>query len=141
MRVKTHYAERPADHEVISGDEGQSVVVFRLNIEETETVEGTAFAADEYRLLVNTTPNLLERVEQNTEAWISRAVADDFAREAAFIREARDRLLAESDWTQAADSPLPQIKKEAWAAYRQELRDIPSDPGFPYEVAFPRVPV
>ena len=40
------------------------------------------------------------------------------------IRIQRNELLKESDWTQAIDSPLPDIKKAEWATYRQELRDL-----------------
>ena len=43
------------------------------------------------------------------------------------IREDRDNLLAESDWTQGADSPLSVSKKTEWATYRQELRDLPTE--------------
>ena len=39
------------------------------------------------------------------------------------LRNARNKLLAESDWTQLEDSP---VDKEAWANYRQELRDAPA---------------
>jgi hypothetical protein len=39
------------------------------------------------------------------------------------MRLHRDRLLAASDWTQTADSP---VDKAAWAAYRQALRDFPA---------------
>lgn len=35
----------------------------------------------------------------------------------------RDRLLAESDWTQLPDAP---VDKAAWATYRQQLRDFPA---------------
>ena len=39
------------------------------------------------------------------------------------MRFQRDRLLAESDWTQTNDAPVDQ---SAWATYRQALRDFPS---------------
>ena len=45
------------------------------------------------------------------------------------IRERRKFLLAASDWTQVADSPLTESKKQEWAAYRQALRDLPDDQG------------
>lgn len=38
------------------------------------------------------------------------------------MRLHRDRLLAESDWTQTNDAPVDQ---QAWATYRQQLRDFP----------------
>ncbi len=39
-------------------------------------------------------------------------------------RTTRNKLLAESDWTQMNDSPLTNEVKTAWATYRQELRDL-----------------
>lgn len=41
-----------------------------------------------------------------------------------FVRQERDRRLAESDWTQSIDSPLSNEKKAEWQTYRQNLRDI-----------------
>ena len=43
------------------------------------------------------------------------------------IREKRDILLANSDWTQGGDTPLTSAKKTEWATYRTKLRDIPKD--------------
>jgi hypothetical protein len=40
------------------------------------------------------------------------------------IRQRRDLLLYDCDWTQNADSPLSDSKKAEWATYRQALRDI-----------------
>jgi hypothetical protein len=59
------------------------------------------------------------------------------AKQAANIRAYRDRLLAASDWTQVADAPVDQT---VWAAYRQALRDIPQQEGFPHNVAWPVKP-
>ena len=39
-------------------------------------------------------------------------------------RATRNKLLADSDWTQMNDSPLTNEVKTAWATYRQELRDL-----------------
>ena len=40
------------------------------------------------------------------------------------LRKHRNRLLSQSDWTQAADNPIS--NKAAWATYRQALRDFPT---------------
>lgn len=56
---------------------------------------------------------------------------------AAKIRATRDRLLSESDWTQLKDA---KVDSDAWGAYRQTLRDIPSQEGFPMNVVFPDRP-
>lgn len=42
------------------------------------------------------------------------------------VRSHRNQLLAESDWTQIADSPLNDTQRAQWRAYRQALRDYPS---------------
>ena len=53
------------------------------------------------------------------------------------IRTERNKLLAESDWTQVADAP---VEKAAWAIYRQALRDITEQDGFPNAVNWPVSP-
>lgn len=53
------------------------------------------------------------------------------------VRAERNSFLAASDWTQVADAPVDQA---AWATYRQALRDIPNQPGFPRDVAWPTKP-
>ncbi|ADK81599.1 tail fiber assembly protein [Sediminispirochaeta smaragdinae] len=54
------------------------------------------------------------------------------------VRLERDRLLSESDYIMMADYPL--TDKSDWEAYRQALRDIPLQPGFPQEISWPQVP-
>ena len=53
------------------------------------------------------------------------------------VRVERNRLLGESDWTQLPDSPADH---EVWGAYRQELRDVTDQEGFPWEVVWPETP-
>jgi hypothetical protein len=57
---------------------------------------------------------------------------------AATIREQRDYLLTQSDWTQLPD--VPEATKTMWATYRQALRDITAQPGFPQDVTWPEKP-
>ena len=45
------------------------------------------------------------------------------------IREKRNKLLAESDWTSMPDIPLSDEKRNEWKVYRQELRDITDNMG------------
>lgn len=44
----------------------------------------------------------------------------------ATLRDLRNELLLECDWTQTGDTPLTDSKKAEWATYRQALRDLPS---------------
>lgn len=55
------------------------------------------------------------------------------------VRFQRDALLLASDWTQGSDSRLSEPQKAAWATYREALRAIPDQPGFP-EVQWPATP-
>jgi|TARA_R110002124_G_scaffold188919_2_gene356166 hypothetical protein len=55
-------------------------------------------------------------------------------------RNERNILLAESDWTRMDDNGLSVSDKEAWATYRQALRNLPDQEGFPYEVTYPTRP-
>jgi hypothetical protein len=59
------------------------------------------------------------------------------AEQAKSIRTTRTEKLKDSDWTQIADSTA---NKAAWATYRQALRDITSQSGFPWEVTWPDAP-
>ena len=56
------------------------------------------------------------------------------------IRSYRQRLLSESDWTQLPDTPFTLEERQAWANYRQALRDLPEDFGDPDNVDFPEQP-
>lgn len=58
-------------------------------------------------------------------------------RMAAQVREQRNRLLAACDWTQLPDAP---VNATAWANYRQALRDITLQPGFPWHLDWPVEP-
>lgn len=57
--------------------------------------------------------------------------------QATVVRGQRNAKLAESDWTQLADAP---VDSAGWAAYRQALRDVPGQPGFPWTVDWPVKP-
>ena len=58
----------------------------------------------------------------------------------AALRKDRNALLASSDWTQASDSPLTNENKADWAAYRQELRDLPAVTTDPADPTWPEAP-
>ena len=66
-----------------------------------------------------------------------RTEAEKTAAFSAAMRIRRDQILTSSDWTQLADSPRD---KQAWAAYRTALRDVPSQPGFPHTILWPTQP-
>lgn len=53
------------------------------------------------------------------------------------VRQQRNDKLKDSDWTQVADAPVNQA---AWATYRQSLRDVTAQPGFPWDTQWPTQP-
>jgi hypothetical protein len=53
------------------------------------------------------------------------------------VRDDRNKRLADCDWTQLPDAP---VDTATWAAYRQELRDVTAQAGFPWEVVWPEEP-
>jgi len=42
------------------------------------------------------------------------------------LREERNKLIAETDWTQLKDISLDSIREKNWKEYRQALRDLPN---------------
>jgi hypothetical protein len=83
--------------------------------------------------------------------WRTKAIAQPEAaamialwpkHEAAFAadeaRTRRDFLIARCDWTQAGD--VPEATREKYRAYRQTLRDVPQQPGFPLDIDWPELP-
>ena len=85
----------------------------------------------------------------NTDYWIvdeaaktvindqAQANADSLASSWASLRTKRNELLVSSDWTQGADSPLDDEAKDAWATYRQELRNLPATTDDPVNPTWP----
>jgi len=56
------------------------------------------------------------------------------------VKQQRNELLTLSDWTQIPNNPLTQAKQTEWETYRQQLRDITSQQGYPVTVTWPTPP-
>lgn len=52
----------------------------------------------------------------------------------------RNQLLKASDWTQLADAPFTSEQRQLWTTYRQALRDLPSQTGYPRSIVWPTPP-
>lgn len=93
-----------------------------------------------HRLQHSDMPILLDGQWTITKTVVEKTpeqIEDDNARKSIEVREKRNKLLASSDWTQVVDAP---VNKEMWATYRQALRDITTQDGFPHNVTFPESP-
>ena len=83
-------------------------------------------------------PIILENgVEREiTEAQFQEMVATDNAHADSFQRMVRNNLLAETDWWAVGDRTMTQAEID----YRQALRDVPQQAGFPENVTWPTKP-
>lgn len=94
------------------------------------------------QVLVEGTPVFSSEDQRWTQVWAVRdmtaeEVASSNEGQAASVRAERNSLLTATDWTQVADAP---VDKAAWATYRQALRDITGQDGFPWSVEWPTQP-
>jgi hypothetical protein len=95
--------------------------------------------ADHTKRVSEATPVLIDgawhqawTVTELTEIEIAAAIESQWAR----VRRDRNRLLTDCDWTQLPDAP---VDKQAWAAYRQALRDITMQAD-PFNLVWPTKP-
>ena len=86
-------------------------------------------------------------VEQIDGQWFTKwsvadmddeAKAETDARQAETVRSDRNQRLKDSDWSQGKD--IADAVSQPWAVYRQALRDVPEQAGFPWEVVWPEKP-
>lgn len=96
---------------------------------------------------LNVFPNLIDASVGGTagDTWNGAAIVikprdleKETAEQAASVRASRTEKLKDSDWTQGADTP--QAIKDKYVPYRQALRDIPAQNGFPFTVTWPTQP-
>jgi len=85
-------------------------------------------------------------VEQIDGKWYTKysvanmnaeAITAKDAEQAKSVRASRDEKLKDCDWTQVADAP---VDKAVWATYRQALRDVTTQTGFPWTITWPDAP-
>lgn len=107
--------------------------VYRVQQTEPPTVDHT-------KNIVELMPQLQDKDWVQTWDIIDASIEEVEYRtteEAKTVRSTRNRYLSQCDWTQLADSS---VNKEEWQTYRQALRDIPAQAGFPFDVVWPNQP-
>ncbi len=80
----------------------------------------------------------IELTAEELQELDDRAAAADL--DFSMVRMERNAKLSQTDWTQIADASLGDHTAEEWAAYRQELRDLPSKHSKVSEVVWPTPP-
>lgn len=138
MKEYTIDAFNASNHNVLLGFDGRQVN-FPLPIVDGRYPEGDALnnLLSAYVRNARTEPS--PPVVSNAEAIQRLVAATDFEVRRAVVT-ARNRLLLATDWTQMNDAPLTGNLVLSWKNYRQALRDIPRQTGFPSNVVWPVPP-
>ncbi len=140
MRTLNTFSEEPKAVEVIVVDKTANVYI-RENIEshtveDFDGTERTEWTAVEYSARLVHTKDFAV-----TEDLIEQIKTAEYNKAAKEIRAMRDALLAESDKEVLPDRLNKNSNLfKAWSEYREALRDIPEQEGFPYDVEFPKKP-
>lgn len=131
--------------------------------EEIVQQEQKMYSYDMYVIEVQKQDNLKERIENNYDNWLDFVKQKEYDKFAEEVREKRNKLLEATDKEMCIDRLNMRIPKEItainllngvkdffegissivngkMARYRQELRDITKQEGFPYNVVFPEIP-
>ena len=109
----------PADKIERQLKEGQGYI-------ETDAHDGTHYVKDGELTTYPDRPSDDHLFDFILEQWVDTKTDGIRAQEALeALRRERNIKLAMSDWTQMPDSPLTQEQRQAWADYRQALRDLP----------------
>ena len=96
----------------------------------------TQMPAPSGHVVVELAPTLVDGAW--TQQWTLRPPTEEETQaQAAEVRAQRNAKLSASDWTQVLDAPIDQ---PAWALYRQALRDLTSQAGFPWTLDWPVAP-
>lgn len=102
-------------------------------------VEG-GYIYDKYVCECLNRPELGAFISDAFDSWVEAFSDKERAEIAAEIRSKRDKLLSETDYIMAVDYPATEARKAVVSAYRQALRDVPEQEGFPYAVVWPDKP-
>lgn len=138
-----------APFDIINNGDGYSAIFYE-NIAESKDIdcmtgqEMTVWEYDQYTMPVTNSSNLYASIESNLDEWIQKAKDYELDQESAKIRAYRDKLLNDCDITYCTSDKWETMldnEKLDWNAYKQFLRDIPTQIGFPYSVSFPIIPI
>lgn len=138
-------------------------VAFFDEVKEIQEEESTQYEYSVYTIKTIYREDLESYINDNYESYLTLAKKTDYQLEASKVREKRNELLADSDKFLLLDrlgislpseitavtlltsvkeffDNLKEVLNGEWADYRQKLRDITKQEGFPYNVEFPKKP-
>lgn len=158
MKSESNLEPKKFEIENIHGD--RCDIVLNTNIEKVTEEENTKYIFDSYRMNICYNEGMENKIENNFDELVKSAAKKEYDKLAAEIRKERNRLLLETDADMCIDrlqiklpedlsatnllsgmkqfiEGLANIFNGKMAKYRQELRDITKQDGFPYNVVWP----
>ena len=130
------YISDPAGDIVLEGPQATGGTVYQYSMRQgVETIEGKWYT--KYVLGPIFIDQVIDGVTITAAEQEASYKAMKDAEQAKNVRTSRNQLLKDCDWTQLADSTA---NKEAWATYRQALRDVTEQEGFPWTITWPDAP-
>lgn len=118
---------------VFEGPQAVPTTVYEFSYRKgTELIDGKWFSV--YALGPVFTTDEDGTAEQKMNDYKARRDAEQAER----ARQQRNEKLKETDWTQAKDVSL--INNDDYVVYRQDLRDVPAQAGFPWNIVWPVKP-
>lgn len=131
---------KPNNYEIENIHKNRCDLILYDNIQEYVAEDETIrYLYDIYRIEICYNVDTEKELSEKYKEYLETAKKIEFEELANEIRNKRDELLAETDWTQMQDSPLSEEKIEKYKKYRQALRDIPEQKEFPFNVVFPSI--
>ena len=139
--MKSESNVRPEKNYNIDVREDKAIITFFDNIQEVTEDEETKYTYDTYEIRIQNREYLKEKME-DTEYYNSllELAKEEYGQKLADeVRKIRDELLKETDKYLLEDFPISEEQKEKYKIYRNALRKIPEQEGFPYDVEFPKL--
>lgn len=143
MRARTGLGSNVPEQFYISKVDDKAVIKFIDNVtseevtntssEDGEATTTTQYSADVYYAERPWQDNVADIVRANLAAFLADAKAADATKVGYEVRAQRNALLAATDVYAYSDRTM----SDAMATYRQSLRDVPEQSGFPYDVVWP----
>ena len=138
--------ERPFQ---ILRDGNSCTVEFFDNVKSSPAIDGMtgqsvpSWDYEKYDFKTDYKPGLAAQIESNYDTWLQKAKAAEIASEGAKVRNYRDNLLNQCDLQYCNSekwAAMAEDKQKEWTAYKQALRDVPIQSGFPYSINWPTMP-
>ena len=124
-------------------------VEFYDNVKSNPAVDGMtgqsvpSWDYEKYDFKTDYKPGLAAEIEADYTTWLQKAKDAEQTAEADKVRNYRDGLLNQCDLQYCNSekwAAMTEDKRKEWTAYKQALRDVPAQEGFPYQVIFPVMP-